>query len=64
MVEGREQLGLARKAGCALGIVHELVGQHLEGDVATESRVARAIHLAHAAGTEQRYDFVRAEAGT
>ena len=36
----------------------------LDGDVASELRVARAVHLAHAAGSEQSGDLVRAEAGT
>ena len=32
-------------------------------DVAIQLRVARAIHLAHAAGADLRGDFVGAEAG-
>ena len=61
MIERGEDLGLALEAGEALGVVCEQVGQDLERDVATELRVARAIDLAHAAGAEQREDFVGTE---
>ena len=37
-------------------------GQHLDRDVASEPRVARAIHLAHAAGAERGEDFIGPEA--
>ena len=37
-----------------------LGGQNLDGDVAAEPRVARAIDLAHPAGAERRDDLVRA----
>ena len=36
--------------------------QHLDGDVAAEPRVARAIDLAHPAGAEQADDLVTAPA--
>jgi len=36
--------------------------QHLEGDVAPEPRIGRAIDLAHPAAANQRQDFVSAEA--
>jgi hypothetical protein len=45
----------------ALGILRERRGQHLECDLAMEPRVARAIHLAHAARAERRDDFVGPE---
>ena len=44
-------------------IAGEGFGQDLERDVAIQLRVARAIHLAHAARAERGKDFVRAEAG-
>ena len=43
-------------------IAGEGLGQDLDRDVAIQLRVARAIHLAHAAGPEGREDFVGAEA--
>ena len=61
--ERREQLGLALEAREPLGILRELGGQRLDGDVAAEARVARAIDLAHAARAERRDDFVGAESG-
>ena len=36
--------------------------QDLDRDLAPEPRVARAVHLAHAAGAERRDDLVGAEA--
>ena len=62
MIERGEDFGFALEAREAVGIVRERVGQDLDRDVALQPRVARAIHLAHAAGAEQRVDFVRAEA--
>src|SRR5690349_10145966 len=38
-----------------------MLRQHLDRDVASEARVARSIHLAHAAGAERRDDLVRPE---
>ena len=38
--------------------------QHLDGDSAAEARVARAVHLAHAARTQAIDDFVGADAGS
>ena len=46
-----------------VAVVDEVLGQHLDRDVALEARVARAVHLAHAAGAERRQDLVRAETG-
>ena len=40
----------------------ELLVRHLDGDGAIEPRVAGSVHFAHAAGTNGREDFVRAEA--
>ena len=40
----------------------ERLGENLDRDDAIESRVARAIHLAHATRAEGGEDFVRAEA--
>ena len=39
-----------------------LHGQDFERNLATQFRVARAIDLAHATGTDRRDDFVDAEA--
>ena len=63
MIQRRERLRFALEAGQAIGISRERVGQDLDRDVAIQLRVARAIHLAHAAGADRRGDLVGAEAG-
>ena len=62
MIQGRKDSRLAFEACEALWIHREGFRQELDGDIAPESRVARAIHFAHPADTEQAHDFVRAEA--
>ena len=62
MIQRGEQFGFALKPREPIGIVGERVGQNLDRDLALQPRVARAIHLAHAACAEQRDDFVRPDA--
>ena len=62
MVERRDRPRLALEALADCGFGGELRRQHLDRDVAIEPRVAGAIHLAHAAGAEQRDDLVGPEA--
>ena len=45
------------------GSLRERVGQHLDRDVPTQLRVARAIDLAHAARADLGGNFIGAEAG-
>jgi hypothetical protein len=45
----------------ALSVGREEVGQHLERDVTTQSRIARSIHLAHPAHTDPGEDLVGTE---
>ena len=62
-----ERAGGARlllEAAQAVGVGRERRGQHLDGDVAAEARVARAIDLAHAAGADRSDDLVRANPGS
>ena len=61
MIERGEDLRFALEPRETIGIARECVRQDLQRDVAIELRVARAIDLAHAAGTERRDDFVEAE---
>ena len=58
VVERGEHLRLAAEARQAIGIGGEELGQDFDRDVAIELRVARAIHLAHAARTQRFEDFV------
>ena len=62
VVERGQRLRLAREPREPLAIVGDRFGEHLDRDVAIEFRIARAVHLAHAAGTERPEDFVLAEA--
>ena len=64
VIERGDALGLASESGATLRVGGLALEQDLEGDVAIEAGVARAIHLAHSAGTDQRQDFVRAETST
>ena len=63
MVERSEHLCLALEAREPIAVAREMLRQHLDGDIALQLRIAGAIDLAHAAGTERRDDFVRAKAG-
>ncbi len=49
---------LRLEAGQALGISRHLAREGLEGDVAPEARVARAVHLSHPARSEAVNDLV------
>ncbi len=62
-VERRERLRFACEPREPIRITGEGVGQELQSDIAIELRIARAIHLAHAAFADLRGDFVDAEAG-
>ena len=62
MIERREDVCFALEARHALGIQREGIGQDLDRDVATQSGVSGAIHLAHAAGAKGGEDLIRPEA--
>ena len=59
MVQGSEDRGLALETGEPLRILRQPPRQHLERDVAMESGVAGAIHLAHSAFAELGDDVIR-----
>ena len=61
VVERRQRLRLTLEAGHPLFVLREALGQHLDRHLALQLGVARAIHLAHAAGAERSDDLVRAE---
>ena len=63
VVERRERPGFAFEARETIRIAGEGVGQNLDGDVAAEPRIARAIDFAHPAGAQGGLDVIRAEAG-
>src|SRR5438309_5949758 len=62
MVERGQHLRLALEACAPVRIERERIGNDFERDVATELRIARAIHLAHPARAERRDDLIRPEA--
>ena len=64
MIQRGERLRFACEPREAVGIVGEGVREDLEGHVAIEPRIARAVHFAHPAGTQRGEDLVRAEAST
>jgi hypothetical protein len=51
MIQGGEHLRLAMESSEAFRVLHERIGQHLQGIVSFEGRVVRAPDLAHAAFT-------------
>jgi len=63
MIQGRCGIGFQLEAVQALRIGRERCRQDLDGHVAFEPRIARAIHLAHAAGADGGHDLVRSKAG-
>ena len=63
MIQRRERLRFAREPRQPVGVAGEGVGQDLQRDIAIELRIARAKHLAHAAGADLGGDFVGTEAG-
>jgi hypothetical protein len=64
MVQRRGGAGFLLEAAQALGVPGEGCRQNLYGDVAPETRIARAIDLAHAPGAKSAQDFIRAETRT
>ncbi len=55
------RVGFALEPGAAVRVAGHVRRQHLDGDVAAEARIARAVHLAHAAGPKGGRHFVGAE---
>ena len=64
MVQRRQRLRFAVEARQAVRIRGHRSRQHLDGDLAREVRVGRAIDLSHSAHANLGSDFIRAEAGT
>jgi hypothetical protein len=62
VVEGGKRLRLACEPRDALGVAGKRVRQRLDGDVSVQSRIARAIHLAHSAFAKLGDDLVATDA--
>ena len=63
MVQRGEDLRFTLEAADAIGIQLCRIGEDLDGDVASEAGITRAIHLAHAAFAEFGDDFIGADSG-
>ena len=63
VIERCQRPGFSFEAGQSIGIAGERVGQHLDGDVASEARVAGAVDLSHATRAEDREELVVAQTG-
>ncbi len=61
MIQRRNRAGLALHALFQFGVGGKMIGENLDGDVASEAGVAGAVHLAHSTRTEGRLNFVGAE---
>ena len=62
MIQRGEHFGFALEPRQPLRIGRNGVGQHLDGDVALQVRVRRAVDLTHPAGADLGGDFIGAEA--
>src|SRR5262245_42801313 len=63
MVERRRHARFAFEARAKIRALRQMPREHLDGDLATEPRVAGAIHLPHPARSKRRNDFIGSEAG-
>ncbi len=63
MIQRRNSARLALEPLLGLRILRKMRRQNLDSHGAVEARVARAIHLAHAARSERRLDFIGTKLG-
>ena len=61
MIQRGQHPRFSLEARAPLSIAREYGGQHLDGDLAAELGIARAIDLTHAPGTKLRQDPIRAD---
>ena len=64
MVQSGDALRLDLETGATFRVSGRRAREDLEGNVALQSRVTRAIDLAHAAGAKRRQDLIRADPST
>src|SRR5438094_5579454 len=62
MIQRSQHDGFALEAGETIGIASDRVWQYLDGDVAMQSRITGAVHLAHTSCTDSDADLVGTEA--
>ncbi len=61
MIEAGDDARFAPEALLTIRVIRELPGKRLDGDGAVQACIDGTIHLAHAAGGDQRLHFVGAE---
>ena len=61
MIQRRQNFGFALEPADTIVVTGKFFGQDLDGDVAFEFRISRAIDLSHAAFAQQGRDLVGAE---
>ena len=61
MVQRGDRSRLTIEALARLWVVGDVRREHLDGDRSAEARVARAVHLAHPAGTNPSAESVRTD---
>ena len=64
MIQRSERARLAAKPRQPLGVPRELVRQNLDGNIASQLVIVRAVHLSHSAGAQTRHDAMRSELPT
>ena len=63
MVQRRNCARFLLETPQSVGIISQRLWQHFDRDITPEPRVACAVHLAHTARSDRRYDLVRPEFG-
>ena len=61
VLDARERLGFTLEPREPLGIAGYRFRKNLDGDISLETLVARAVHLAHAAGADEVDDAIMSE---
>jgi hypothetical protein len=58
VIQRRGRARFLFKPSRAIGIGHDVGGQDFDGDIASESRIVRAVDLAHTSSTDKGGDLV------
>ena len=61
VVQGQDGFGFAFEPRQTFRVGDDAEGQDLDGDLASETRILRAVHLAHPPRAKDGHDFVRSQ---
>jgi hypothetical protein len=64
MIQRAEEARLAFEARRSLGVAHDGFRQNFDRDFTPKTRIAGAVHLAHASPPQEVMDFVNAQPGS